>query len=351
MFEEKTSRDTSRLAMLLFRVGILAVFVLMVARMFQLQIVSNDEYRTLADENRLVRIETAAPRGVIYDRNGTILVRNRPSFEIALVPEFLPPDDEETESDEEAQEIERVLLILGADSDKDVALRIGEMMFKKLGYDDFTRTVQKADVELQLLDEPAFVAPQVEDGRLVKAEPRKVYFPDLEQQIPLPGLVALIKRAVTIERQGSASDPVPILDGVNRIRAFEVSEESFRIPAVRVNQVPIREYIYNELLSHVLGFMGPIPAFAAPDYEEAGYADPNEKVGLNGLEYSYQDELRGVPGLRFVERDILGTDVRTVGPVREPVPGWNLNLSIDFRRKPKKARRSTRASPGRWQLP
>ena len=98
----------------------------------------------------------------------------------------------------------------------------------------------------------------------------------------MPGLVALIKRAVTIERQGSASDPVPILDGVDRIRAFEVSEESFRIPAVRVNQVPIRQYIYGELLSHVLGFMGPIAALA-DDYREAGYNDPNEKVGLNGL--------------------------------------------------------------------
>ena len=253
------------------------------------------------------------------------------ALKIALVPEFLPIDDTETDVDEEAQEIERVLLILGADKDKDVALRIGEMMFKKLGYDDFTRTVQKANVEIKLLTDPAFVAPQLEDGRLVKAEPRKVFFPDLEQQLPLPGLVALIKRAVTIERQGSASDPVPILDGIDRIRAFEVSEESFRIPAVRVNQVPIRQYIYGELLSHVLGFMGPIPAALADDYKETGYNDPNEKVGLNGLEYSYQDQLRGTPGLRFVERDILGTDVRVVGPVREPVPGWNLNLSIDLR--------------------
>jgi penicillin-binding protein 2 len=317
--------------MLLFRVGIALVFVVMVVRMFQLQVVSRDEYRTLADENRLVRLETAAPRGVVYDRNGTILVRNQPSFEIALIPEFLPIDDTETDFDEEAQEIERVLLILGADKDKDVALRIGEMMFKKLGYDDFTRTVQKANVEIKLLADPAFVAPQMEDGRLVKAEPRKVFFPDLEQQLPLPGLVALIKRAVTIERQGSASDPVPILDGIDRIRAFEVSEESFRIPAVRVNQVPIRQYIYGDLLSHVLGFMGPIPAALADDYKETGYNDPNEKVGLNGLEYSYQDQLRGTPGLRFVERDILGTDVRVVGPVREPVPGWNLNLSIDLR--------------------
>ena len=152
-----------------------------------------------------------------------------------------------------------MLLILGADKDKDVALRIGEMMFKKLGYDDFTRTVQKADVEIKLLDDPAFVAPQVEDGRLVKAEPRKVFFPDLEQQLPLAGLVALIKRAVTIERQGSASDPVPILDGVDRIRAFEVSEESFRIPAVRVNQVPIRAVYLRRPAQPCAGLYGPDP--------------------------------------------------------------------------------------------
>jgi len=332
MFEERTGRDTSNIAMIAFRLGILITFVVMVARMFQLQVLQNEQYETLANRNRLLRIETPAPRGVIYDRSGTILVRNRPSFEVALVPEDLPFDDPETEEvDEEAIEIEKVLRILRTDTDRDVALRMAEILFIKLGYEDFVRTVQRANVPISFLDEPAFVTPVTDDGRLTMAEPRKVFFPDLEQPLPLEGLVALVKRAVAIQSQGSASDPVPILDGVDRLRAFEVSEESFRIPAVRVNQVPIREYIYGELLSHVLGFMGPIPAFAAEDYEESGYTDPNEKVGLNGLEYSYQDELRGVPGLRFVERDILGTDVRTVGPVREPVPGWNLNLSIDLR--------------------
>lgn len=332
MFEERKVRDTSRVAMLLFRAGIGVVFVVMVARMFQLQVVRQDEYKSLANENRLERIETAPPRGVVYDRNGTILVRNRPSFEVALVPEYLTEDDIDTaDSDEEALEIEKVLKILRVESEPQVVLRMAEILFKKLGYDDYTRTLQKAGVEVQFLDTPAFVSPQIENDRLVKSEPRKVFFPDIEQPLPLSGLVALVKRAVTIERQGSASDPVPILDDINRIRAFEVSEESFRIPAVRVHQVPVREYIYGDLLSHLLGFMGPIPAALAQDYRAGGYNDLNEKVGLNGLEFSYQDELRGKPGVRFVERDILGADVRTVGSVLEPVPGWNLHLSIDLR--------------------
>ena len=103
MFDERAGRDPAPLAMTLFRVGIVLIFVIMLARMFQLQVLRGSEYETLANENRLERIETAPPRGVIYDRNDTILVRNRPSFEVAPIPEFLPFDDIETEDvDEEA---------------------------------------------------------------------------------------------------------------------------------------------------------------------------------------------------------------------------------------------------------
>lgn len=332
MFEERTGRDTAHFAMIAFRLGIVITFVVMLARMFQLQVLENEQFETLANQNRLLRIETAAPRGVIYDRNDTILVRNRPSFEVALVPEDLPFDELDTEEvDEQAVEIEKVLRILRADTDREVALRMAEILFLKLGYEDFNRTAQRADAPLSYLPEPAFVTPVMDDGRLTMAEPRKVFFPDLEQPLPLAALVALVQRIVAIQSQGSASDPVPILDGIDRIRAFEISEDSFRIPAVRVNQVPVREYIYGELLSHVLGFMGPIPASVAESYRAEGYNNPNEKVGLNGLEYTYQDQLRGAPGVRYSERNILGIDVRTVGDVVEPVPGLNLHLNIDRR--------------------
>ena len=331
MYEKRSGRDTSTLAMLLFRGGIFLVFVTLVVRLFTLQIVEGEQFTERANRNRLELVETAAPRGVIYDANNTILVRNRPSFEVSLVPEDLVDDLEETEADEEAAEIEKVLRILRADTDKDVALRIAELMFKRLGYNDYVRTLEKAGVAVTLLDEPAFVQPQVEDDRLVPVEPRKIYFPDITVQLPLPGLTVLIQRALAIGELGSASDPVPILDGVDRIRAFEVSEEIFRIPSVRVNQVPVREYVYGPLLAHALGFMGPIPAFFAENYTASGYTNPNEKVGLNGLEAAYQTELRGIPGKRNVERDILGSEVRTVGAAQEPVPGLNLHLGIDLR--------------------
>jgi cell division protein FtsI/penicillin-binding protein 2 len=60
MFEERTGRDAANFAMIAFRLGIVITFVVMVARMFQLQVVQNEQYETLANRNRLLRIETAA---------------------------------------------------------------------------------------------------------------------------------------------------------------------------------------------------------------------------------------------------------------------------------------------------
>ena len=69
MFEEPKGRDTASIAMLAFRAGIVFFFIVVVVRMYQLQVVRGEEYKTLANENRLVRLETSPPRGVVYDRN------------------------------------------------------------------------------------------------------------------------------------------------------------------------------------------------------------------------------------------------------------------------------------------
>ena len=331
MFEQKT-RDTSTLSMFLFRAAVLVTFALMAGRLYQLQIVQGDSFRARADDNRFSLIETAAPRGVIYDRSGEILTRNRPSFEIGVVPEDLPYDDPETEQDEEALEIAKVLRLLGADTDEETALRIAEILFLRLGRIDYAKTVGEAGVKLEYVTVPGPVQMVIpDDGGPPREEAQAVLAPDISVPLPLPGLVALVQRAVAIGRQGSASQPVPILDLLDRERAFAVAEEAYQLPAVQVKEVPVREYVTGELMSHILGFMGPIPAAAADDYKERGYTNPNERVGLNGLEFTYQQELRGIPGYKNIEVDILGREMRTVGEVAEPVPGLNLVLNIDRR--------------------
>jgi len=110
-----------------------------------------------------------------------------------------------------------------------------------------------------------------------------------------------------------------------------MSEESYRLLSVRVQERAVRQYVYGELFSHILGFMGPIPAAAwESKYQPRGYRDINERIGLNGLEYQYQERLRGIPGYTNIEVDIVGEEVRKVGEVALPVPGSTLRLHIDL---------------------
>ncbi|MBD3657846.1 MULTISPECIES: penicillin-binding protein 2 [Marinobacter] len=64
-----------------------AMLGLLIARMYQLQIVEHDIYNTLSDKNR-VQVQSVAPtRGLVYDRNDLLIAENRPVFSVTVVPE------------------------------------------------------------------------------------------------------------------------------------------------------------------------------------------------------------------------------------------------------------------------
>jgi penicillin-binding protein 2 len=66
-------------------VAVLAAFCVIGLRLFMLQVVEGAEYRRLS-VNNCIRLQTIdAPRGVIYDRNGALLVDNRPAFHLQIV--------------------------------------------------------------------------------------------------------------------------------------------------------------------------------------------------------------------------------------------------------------------------
>jgi penicillin-binding protein 2 len=68
-------------------VMVVVLLGILVARMYQLQVVEHDIYTTLSDKNRVQVQSVAPPRGLIYDRNGVLLAENRPVFSVTLVPE------------------------------------------------------------------------------------------------------------------------------------------------------------------------------------------------------------------------------------------------------------------------
>ena len=61
------------------------VFSLYIFRLFSLQILEGEQWLSQAEDNRTLDINLPALRGIIYDRNGTILARNIASYNVCLL--------------------------------------------------------------------------------------------------------------------------------------------------------------------------------------------------------------------------------------------------------------------------
>ncbi|RJR15939.1 MAG: penicillin-binding protein 2 [Nitrospiraceae bacterium] len=69
---------------------VVSVFSVFLLRLWYLQIIKGDEYKRIDERNRIRVIDIPAPRGIIYDRNNNALVKNVLSYDISMVREDMP---------------------------------------------------------------------------------------------------------------------------------------------------------------------------------------------------------------------------------------------------------------------
>ncbi len=69
------------------------VFSVLLGRLWTLQIIAGEKYTKMAESNRVRTISLSTSRGVIYDRNGEVLVDNRPSLVVAVTPSEVENED------------------------------------------------------------------------------------------------------------------------------------------------------------------------------------------------------------------------------------------------------------------
>ncbi|TYT74597.1 penicillin-binding protein 2 [Desulfobotulus mexicanus] len=83
--KSKETDGYRRRLMILFAIAA-GFFLLLLMRLFYLQIFQGHEYARLS-ENNCIRLQSIPPhRGLIYDRHGTLLVDNRPAYDLMIVP-------------------------------------------------------------------------------------------------------------------------------------------------------------------------------------------------------------------------------------------------------------------------
>ena len=75
---------------LIMALGKFFLLLVIVGRLYYLQVYQADRYKTLADENRISTRLLIPPRGVIYDRNGVMIATNTQNFQALIVAEQTP---------------------------------------------------------------------------------------------------------------------------------------------------------------------------------------------------------------------------------------------------------------------
>ena len=249
---------------------VLVGFGLLVVKLFDLQILQSDAWAARATDNRIKTISDPAPRGIIYDRNGYILARNVPSYNVVITPALLPDDQTDIE------EIYRNLSELTG-----VPVNQGT----------------------------------VEDAKKVSS------------CVPGPGIAQLVELGDSL----APYSPVRIKCNVDETLAMTIRQKAVDWPGVDIEIEPVRDYPTGQMTANLIGFLGPIPANQVDAYQKLGFVADRDKVGYAGVEASMQQALAGTNGTRVVERDVAGQVLRNVEAPVAPVPGDDVYLTIDAR--------------------
>ncbi|MEY4996554.1 MAG: penicillin-binding protein 2 [Actinomycetota bacterium] len=124
--------------------------------------------------------------------------------------------------------------------------------------------------------------------------------------------------------------PLPLKEDISEDLAVYIRERSEDYPGVDVREEWRREYPFAPVASHVVGFLGAIPAGEKSEnyYRTLGY-DPDARVGQFGLEQTYEAVLRGTPGYVKYEVDSRGRFLRQLER-KEAIPGNDIQMTIDL---------------------
>ena len=133
---------------------------------------------------------------------------------------------------------------------------------------------------------------------------------------------------IRVAADGPRYVPICLKEDIERKKLGYIENHRLDLPGVRVEVIPRRDYLFEDLASHLVGYLGQI---SRKELEESsgGIYEGGDQIGKTGIEKLYERYLSGETGRRFLEVDANGFEQCQLG-VEEPLPGNDIYLTLDI---------------------
>ena len=306
MGKEKAKNDRIRYNILTIIVYIVGIVLL--AQLFNLQIVHGEEYRETSNTKLTRESVLKADRGSIKDSSGTMLASVDAQYSIVLYKTKVNNETLNTT-------ILKLLNILSTNSDSYVdnfLIDVNPYRFK-LEEEESQKKWKKANnIDEDATAEEAFnyfknkydiTSDNVEDIRKILA---------IRYEISYKGY--------------SSTKSIEIASNISRQSLEQIKERNAEFSGVEVVETPVRVYPLKTTASHILGRIGRIESSELEGNEDI--YNQNDIIGKSGIEYVFEKYLKGTDGVKQIDMNVDGT-ITDEYVSKEAVSGSDVILTID----------------------
>lgn len=318
-FTAGTAREKMNKRLLVVYMFIIFLFLILICRLFYLQVIKGNDYAQRAESNIYRTITLPARRGTIYDLNGNVLASSEPYMSISVYPDEV--DDSEA--------LAASLAALFSRDDIFEAEQEARETIAKSTLSDIIDTVNKkhAAEEEDTADDEKTEKTEENDVNAATGFLTANTKPTKEEiyeilKAGMSSYAAISVRTYTYD--------------VGVTIAEIIAENADEFPGVYVSEEPMRSYPFGYYLGHVLGTVGSITQPQLETMSSYGYTI-SDVIGQSGLEKYYEYytsdgnvySLSGEDGSRVVEVDAKNNIVDIISE-EAPVAGDSLQLTIDL---------------------
>ena len=292
----------------LLTVLVYIIGIILIIKLFSLQIVHGAEYREESN-TRLTRESTLeAARGAILDRSGTSLVSSTTEFSLEMYKTKVSDDT----LNKSILNMVQVLEKYGIAYDDTFPVTINPYAYTIEG-DNLKEWLDDNDLDENTTAEEAF------------NEFKDKY--EIQNTNNLDEIRKIITVRYNISTQGySSTRAITIAENIPREAVAEFSESSDKFAGLNISVKPVRQYTSGSLAAHILGYASQISAEEYATRKDT-YSQ-NDIIGKTGIEYVFEEYLKGKNGTKQIDMSVDGTTTAEYIS-EEAIAGSDIVLTID----------------------